>query len=122
MIPFLIELTKEFKKVCKESYLEINTDDEVKYPYVTFSYSGEALENTREGFYIDVDIFDNCGADTIRLEQLTEDIRKHFIKTRILTDKVLLQFKVSSRRMIPTTNKQIKRRWLQLYCKIDWRE
>ncbi|KEI10524.1 hypothetical protein Z957_01970 [Clostridium sp. K25] len=122
MIPFLIELTKEFKKVCKESYLEINTDDEVKYPYVTFSYSGEALENTREGFYIDVDIFDNCGADTIRLEQLTEDIRKHFIKTRILTDKVLLQFKVSSRRMIPTTNKQIKRRWLQLYCKVDWRE
>ncbi|AEB75900.1 hypothetical protein [Clostridium botulinum] len=122
MIPFLKELTKEFKKVCEESYLEINTADEVKYPYLTFSYSGEALENTREGFYIDVDIFDNCGADTLRLEQLTEDIKKHFLKSRILTDKVLLQFKVSSRRMIPTTNKQIKRRWLQLYCKVDWRE
>ncbi|WP_085829080.1 hypothetical protein [Clostridium massiliodielmoense] len=122
MIPLLKKLTKEFKRVCKESYLEINTADEVKYPYLTFSYSGEALENTREGFYIDVDIFDNCGPDTLRLEQLTEDIRKHFIKTRILTDKVLLQFKVSGRRMIPTTNKQIKRRWLQLYCKVDWRE
>ncbi|KEH96846.1 hypothetical protein Z962_05615 [Clostridium botulinum C/D str. BKT12695] len=122
MIPFLIELTKEFKKICKEAYLEINTADKVKYPYVTFSYSGEALENTREGFYIDVDIFDNCGSDTIRLEQLTEDIRQHFLKSSILTEKVLLQFKVSSRRMIPTTNKQIKRRWLQLYCKVDWRE
>ncbi|KEH84949.1 hypothetical protein Z965_11245 [Clostridium novyi A str. BKT29909] len=122
MIPLLKELTKEFKKVCKESYLEINTSDEVKYPYLTFSYSGEALENTREGFYIDIDIFDNCGADTVRIEQLTEDIKQHFLKSRILTDKVLLQFKVSSRRMIPTTNKQIKRRWLQLYCKVDWRE
>ncbi|KEH93224.1 hypothetical protein [Clostridium botulinum] len=122
MIPFLVQLNIEFRKVCKESYLEINTSDKVIYPYLTFSFSSELLENTREGFYIDIDIFDNCGADTIRLEQLTEDIRKHFIKTRILTDKVLLQFKVSSRRMIPTTNKQIKRRWLQLYCKVDWRE
>ncbi|BDR75272.1 hypothetical protein [Clostridium tetani] len=122
MIPFLVQLTQEFRKVCKESYLELNTSDEVKYPYLTFSYSSEQLENTREGFYIDVDIFDNCGADTLRLEQLTEDVKKHFLKSRILTDEVLLQFKVVSRRMVPTVNKQIKRRWIQLYCKVDWRE
>lgn len=121
MIPFLVQLNIEFKKVCKESYLEINSSDKVKYPYLTFSYSSEQLENTREGFYIDVDIFDNCGADTLRLEQLTEDIRKHFSKARVLTDKVLLQFKLGSRRMIPTTNQQIKRRNMQLYCKVDWR-
>lgn len=121
MLPFLKELTKEFKEVCNESYLEINTSDKVIYPYLTFSYSSEALENTREGFYIDVDIFDNCGADTIRLEQLTEYIRQHFLKSRILTDKVLLQFKVESRRIVPTTNSQVKRRWIQLYCKVDWR-
>ncbi|BFN03913.1 hypothetical protein [Clostridium tetani] len=122
MIPFLVQLTQEFRKVCKESYLELNTSDEVKYPYLTFSYSSEQLENTREGFYIDVDIFDNCGADTLRLEQLTEDVKKHFLKSRILTDEVLLQFKVVSRRMVSTVNKQIKRRWIQLYCKVDWRE
>ncbi|RXM53943.1 hypothetical protein DP134_13945 [Clostridium tetani] len=122
MIPFLVQLTQEFRKVCKESYLELNTSDEVKYPYLTFSYSSEQLENTREGFYIDVDIFDNCGADTLRLEQLTEDVKKHFLKSRILTDEVLLQFKAVSRRMVPTVNKQIKRRWIQLYCKVDWRE
>lgn len=121
MVPFLVQLTQEFRKVCNESYLEINSANEVKYPYLTFSYSSEQLENTREGFYIDVDIFDNCGADTLRLEQLTDDIRQHFLKSRILTDKVLLQFKVSNRRMIPTTNKQLKRRWIQIYCKTDWR-
>lgn len=121
MLPFLEEVTKEFKKVCNESYLEINTTDEVKYPYLTFSYSSESLENTREGLYIDVDIFDNCGSNTLRLEQLTEDIRKHFLRTNMLTDKVLLQFKVMSRKIIPTVNKQIKRRWIQLYCKVDWR-
>ena len=120
MLPFLKVLTKEFKKLCKESYLEINSSEKVIYPYLTFSYSSEQLENTREGFYIDVDIFDNCGADTLRLEQLTEDIRKHFSKTRVLTDEVLLQFRVGSRRIIPT-NAQVKRRWIQLYCKVDWR-
>lgn len=121
MIPFLIELNKEFRQICKESYLEVNSSEKVIYPYLTFSYSSEQLENTREGFYIDVDIFDNCGADTLRLEQLTEDIRKHFVKARILTDEVLLQFKVGSRKMIPTLNEQIKRRNIQLYCKVDWR-
>ena len=121
MIPFLTELNKEFRKVCKESYLEVNSSEKVIYPYLTFSYSSEELENTREGFYIDVDIFDNCGADTLRLEQLTEDIRNHFVKSRILTDKTLLQFKIGSRRMIPTTNQEIKRRNIQLYCKVDWR-
>ncbi|XZJ92382.1 hypothetical protein ACSXB0_11505 [Clostridium perfringens] len=68
-----------------------------------------------------MDIFDNCGADTLRLEQLIEDIRKHFVKARILTDEVLLQFKVGSRKMIPTLSEKIKRRNIQLYCKVDWR-
>ncbi|NFP92413.1 hypothetical protein [Clostridium sporogenes] len=121
MLPFLKELTKEFKKVCNESYIEINTAEKVIYPYLTFSYSSESLENAREGFYVDVDIFDNCGSNTLRLEQLTEDIKKHFLRTNILTDKVLLQFKIMGRRIIPTTNEQIKRRWLQLYIKVDWR-
>ena len=121
MLPFLKEITKEFKKICKESYLEINTSDKVIYPYLTFSYSGETLENTREGFYVDVDVFDHCGGDTTRLEQLTEDIRKHFIKNRILSEEVLLQLKISNRKIIPTTNPQIKRRWIQIYCKVDWR-
>ena len=67
MIPFLIELNKEFRQICKEIYLEVNSSEKVIYPYLTFSYSSEALENTREGFYIDVDIFDNCGAGNLRL-------------------------------------------------------
>ena len=84
---------------------------------MTFSYSSEQLENTSEDFYIDVDIFDNCRADTLRLEQLTEDIRKHFVKSRILTDELVLQFKVGSRKMIPTLNEQIKRKLISLQHK-----
>lgn len=121
MLPFLKELTKEFKEVCNESYLEINTSDKVIYPYLTFSYSSEALENTREGFYIDVDIFDNCGSNAIELEELTYKIKKHFENCKILTNEVLLQFKFMSRRVINTTNPQVRRRWIQLYCKVDWR-
>ena len=94
MLPFLEELTKEFKKVCNESYIEINTAEKVIYPYLTFSYSSESLENTREGFYIDVDIFDHCGANTVGLEELTHKIKIHFENCKILNDEVLLQFKI----------------------------
>lgn len=121
MIPFLKELTEEFRKVCPQSYLEYNTKKEVIYPYLTFSYSGEALENTREGFYIDINIFDNCEANTVELEQLTTDVKKHFENCKIFTNDMLLQFKYLNRHPIPTNHKVIKRRWMQIYCKIDWR-
>lgn len=120
MIPFLQELNKEFKKVCSESYLEINTSTDVKYPYLTYSLSSEDLEG-QEGFYIDVDIFANCGANTISLEQLLHDIKQHFKSNIIITDDVLLQFQYQTARNIPTGLEMIRRRNVQLYCKVDWR-
>ncbi|WP_243277758.1 hypothetical protein [Clostridium yunnanense] len=121
MIPFLEELNKEFKKLCSESYLEYNTSESVKYPYLTYTLSSESLED-QDGFYIDVDIFDDCGANTIELENLMYDIKQHFKSNYILTEKVLLQFNYNTTRNIPTGSEMIKRRNIQLYCKVDWRE
>lgn len=120
MIPFLQELVKEFKKVCPESYLEYNTAENVTYPYLTYSTSSEDLDD-QEGFYIDVDVFDNCGADTTNLEQLTHNIKQHFRSNIILTNDVLLQFRYQTARGIPTGSETLKRRNVQLYCKVDWR-
>lgn len=120
MIPFLQKLNEEFKKVCPESYLEYNTKSTIVYPYLTYSLSSEDLQD-QEGFYIDVDIFDNCGANTIILEQLTHDVKRHFKRNDILTDDVLLQFEYQTGRPIPTESTTLRRRWVQLYCKVDWR-
>lgn len=120
MIPFLQELNKEFKKVCLESYLEYNTSSNVVYPYLTYTLNSEDLEH-QEGFYIDVDIFDNCGANTTNLEVLTQDVKKHFKENVILNDDVLLQFQYQTSRNIPTGSKILRRRNIQLYCKVDWR-
>ncbi|MCM8710539.1 hypothetical protein M2651_05800 [Clostridium sp. SYSU_GA19001] len=120
MIPFLQELNKEFKKVCPESYLEYNTATNVIYPYLTYTLNSENLEN-QEGFYIDVDIFDNCGANTLNLEQLTHDIKQHFKSNIILNNDLLLQFQYQTSRNIPTGSTTLRRRWIQLYCKVDWR-
>lgn len=120
MIPFLQELNKEFKKVCTESYLEYNTAKIVTYPYLTYTLSSEDLEH-QEGFYIDVDIFDNCGSNTVNLEQLTHSFKQHFKSNVILTDELLIQFEYQTARNIPTMSELIKRRSVQLYCKVDWR-
>lgn len=120
MIPFLQELNKEFKKICPESYLDYNTSKKVIYPYLTYSLNSEDLE-TQEGFYIDVDIFDDCGADTTGLEVLTHNIKYHFKNNVILTDDILLQFEYRTGRTIPTGSSTLRRRWIELYCKVDWR-
>lgn len=120
MISFLQELNKEFKKICSESYLEYNTAKKVIYPYLTYNLNSEDLEN-QEGFYIDVDIFDNCGANTVNLEVLLHDIKKHFKDNTILTDDLLLQFQYQTSRNIPTGSNTLRRRNIQLYCKVDWR-
>lgn len=121
MIPFLQELNKEFKKVSPESYLEYNTSPKVIYPYITYTFNSEDLEQ-QEGFYIDVDIFDNCGANTLNLETLTHSLKKHFKNNDILTEDVLLQFEYQTGRNIPTGSSTLRRRYVQLYCKVDWRE
>lgn len=121
MIPFLKELNKEFKKVCPESYLETNTAYEITFPYLTYSFQGNGLEDQEE-FYIDVDIFDQCGANTLNLEILTHKLKKHFRRLEILTEDILVQFSYQSSRNIPTLDLNIKRRWVQLYCKVDWRK
>lgn len=120
MITFLKELNKEFKKLCPQSFLEENTSNNITFPYLVYSLSGEDLE-FQEGFYIDIDIFDNCGANTINLEVLTDNIKKNFRRNTILTDDILLQIDYRTSRNVPTLDEMIKRRYVQLYCKVDWR-
>ena len=120
MIEFLQELTKQFRLVVPESYHERNRKETVLYPYVTFDFDSEALEKNTEGFYIDVDIFDNQASYT-DIFQIEDALKNHFKDNRQLTDDIYLRFRFLRSTKIPIGDDLIKRRNLQFYCKTDWR-
>lgn len=120
MIEFVQELTKQFRAVTPESFHEKNRKSTVIYPYLTFDFDVESIERNIEGFDIDVDIFDNNSSYT-NIFQLESNIKAHFKDLIILTDDVLMRFNFLRSTKISTGDDLIKRRNLQIYCKVDWR-
>ena len=120
MIAFLTALTAQFREVLPESYHDKNRSAAVTYPYLTFDFSSEAIERNIDGFYIDIDIFDNNSSyyDVFQVEQALKD---HFKDNKQLTDDVFIRFNFLRSNKIPTGDDTIKRRNLQFYCKVDWR-
>lgn len=120
MIEFAKAITAQFRQVMPESHHEKNRSQVVTYPYLTYDFYSEALERNAEGFYIDVDIFDNAPSymDIFQAEQALKD---HFRERRELTDELFIRFSFLRSMKVPTNDENIKRRNLQFYCKVDWR-
>ena len=121
MINFLEELTSQFKQVTSESFHEKNRRKEVVYPYLTFDFDSEPIERNIEGFYIDVDIFDN-NSSYKKVFQLEDELKAHFKDNKKITDDLYIRFNFSNSMKVPTGDDLIKRRNLQFYCKVDWRK
>ena len=120
MIDLLKELTTQIRLVTSESFHEMNRKATVTYPYLTFDFDSEAIERNVDGFYIDVDIFDN-NSSYMRVFELEEALKEHFKDNRLLTDEVFVRFNFLRSNKIPTGDDLIKRRNMQFYCKVDWR-
>lgn len=120
MIEFVQELTKQFRAVTPESFHEKNRKSTVIYPYLTFDFDAEAIEPNVEGFDIDVDIFDNNSSYT-NIFNLESKLKSHFKDLVILTDDLLMRFNFLRSTKISIGDDMIKRRNLQFYCKVDWR-
>lgn len=120
MIEFMKELNQQFRQVTAESFHEINTKKTVVYPYLTYDFDSEGIERNVEGFYIDVDVFDNTGQYS-NIFQLEDDLKVHFKDKRKLTDDLFIRFNFLRSTKVPTGDDLIKRRNLQFYCKVDWR-
>lgn len=120
MITFLTELTNQFRLVLPESYHDKNRSASVLYPYLTYNFDSEALERNIEGFYIDVDIFDN-NASYVDIFQVEDALKDHFKDNRKLTDDLFIRFNFLRSTKVVTGDDNIKRRNMQFYCKVDWR-
>ena len=121
MITFLKELTSQFREVTSESFHEKNRKSKVVYPYLTFDFDSEAIERNVDGFYVDVDIFDN-NSSYMNVFQLEGDLKAHFKDNKKLTDDLYIRFNFLRSMKVPTGDDNIKRRNLQFYCKVDWRK
>ena len=121
MIEFVKELTSQFRLVTSESFHEKNKKKRVVYPYLTFDFDSEAIERNVDGFYIDVDIFDN-NSSYMNVFQLENDLKAHFKDNKKLTDDLYIRFNFLRSMKVPTGDDNIKRRNLQFYCKVDWRK
>lgn len=121
MIEFLKELTAQFRSVVPESYHDRNRKAKVLYPYVTFDFDSESIERNVEGFYIDVDIFDNNSSyeDVFQVETA---LKRHFKDNRKLTSGLFIRFNFLGSNKVPTGDDLIKRRNVRFYCKTDWRK
>lgn len=120
MIELLQKLLKMFKEVSDESYLEINTSEEINYPYVTYSLDIDNIDRNTDGFYLDIDIFDNNSSYT-KIFELESLLREQFDFSQWFTDGIFFRSYFKSSTHIPTLSSSLKRRHLQIYCKVDWR-
>ncbi|MFA6719478.1 MAG: hypothetical protein WCS15_10395 [Prevotella sp.] len=125
MIELLKLLYAEFVSVLPESYNEVNESVKVKYPYLTYSLTdSESLDRNQEGYNIDVDIFDN-NSSYANILTVEDALKSHFEayskEYAQLTDDFLVRVEYLRSNKIPTGDDNIKRRNLQFYFKIDWR-
>jgi len=114
-----------FRELIPESFYMRNRRKEVKYPYMTFALSGEPIRFQGQGFYIDMDIFDDNKSSDVDLLKAVSVVTEKFQDGQPfnqLTDDFLVQIEYRSDTGIPTGSDTLQRHTLQLYIKIDWRK
>lgn len=121
VINYLREL---FSTMVPETHYLKNKRKTVVYPYQTFSLTGEPIRFRGQGFYIDIDLFDNNTGDVAiekALSAMVEAFSGHepFYQ---MTDNFLVQIQYDTDNPVPTGSDTLQRRNLRLYAKFDWRK
>lgn len=121
MDKFLYWLNQVFKSVCPESYLELNPQSIIVYPYLVYEYDATDLEN-RTSILISAYLVDDCGFNTLQLEQLGDSLRAAFDRKTFVYQEFVAQTEFRDIKTIPSGVPGMKKRWAQILCKVDWRQ
>jgi len=114
-----------FRTVIPESYYMRNRAKKVKYPYMTFALSGEPIRFQGQGFYIDLDIFDDNKSSDVDLLKAVSAVLEKFpdnVPFNQMTEDFLVQIDYRNDTGIPTGSDTLQHHTIQLYAKIDWRK
>ncbi|MDT2485053.1 hypothetical protein [Enterococcus avium] len=121
MIEFLKELTKIIQAIHSESYFERNRKKKVIYPYATFNFDTEVIRRNQDGFYLDIDIFDQNDS-FLNLLALEDKLKDGLLFKRHLTNELFLVFSFQGSNKVATGDDQLKRRNVRFYVAVDWRK
>lgn len=115
-------LTGLFSGIVPETHYLKNKNKTVVYPYQTFSLTGEPTHFAGQGFYIDIDLFDNNKSD-VAIEKALSAMMEAFNNEPFyqVTDKFLVQIQYDADNDVPTGSDTLQRRNIRLYAKFDWR-
>lgn len=120
MEELILELLNQLKEVENKAFFHRNFSKSISFPYLELELSGERLERNVEGFYLDVDVYDS-NTSFSRLLSLEDNLKAHLKDNRIMTDDLYIRFHYLRSNTINTKDRLLKRRNLQFYCKVDWR-
>lgn len=110
-------LNQQFRSVVDESYLEMNTNEHITFPYVTYEVDTEYIDENMDGINLDVDIFDDSSSYK-KLLQVEEDLKSHFNKLRLMADDLYIMVDYLRSTTVRTGDELVKRRNMQFYAKI----
>lgn len=114
-------LNQQFRSVIAESYLEMNTNEQVTFPYVTYEVDTEYIDENMDGINLDVDIFDDSSSYK-KLLQVEAALKSHFNKLRLMTDDLYIMVDYLRSTTVRTGDELVKRRNMQFYAKIVRKE
>lgn len=120
---WLAIIYNELIKLCAESYQTLNpkSDDELKYPYLTYDHHDIPGEPGQFGSYLDIEVFDNKGSNKLPLETLAQNISDNFERGYFTNEDYTIQSEFISNKSIPTQSTVVSRRLIQIKLKIDRR-
>lgn len=121
MKELLERIVEILREVTPEVYYELNTSPIVRYPYAVFNIDMESIERNQEGATLEIDLFDNSGTKENLLDLETE-LRRRLEYYRDLSESLNLTFSFQTSLSVPTLVKDLTRRNITFYIKIDWRK
>lgn len=101
-----------------ESYLNWNNATEVKYPYLTYEFDYQPIDDLRTQFSVELRLFD-YGTSKKNLIQLESKLNKALHKQYVFNKDLNAYIRIERSMDIPTGNEKILRRDVYLTVKID---
>lgn len=114
-------LNDTLKEIHPESHFEWNHNDKVTYPYLTYSFGYDPIDEIRDEFDVTINLFDH-GTSKVKLLELESKLVNGLNKKYEELDKAFIYIRTGRGSDIPTGTEAIRRRELQLTIKLDWKK
>ena len=112
-------LNSLLKEVNKESYHKWNYNKEVIYPFLTYEFEHQSVDEVRDEFEISISMFDK-GTSNLKLLELENKLVNQLNRKKLFLDKCNIYIRTGRAFDIPTGNSNVQRRQMYISMKIDW--